>query len=364
MPRADVATSALTRLPSRASSAARRSASSVRDLLGGRHREAVDDAGARQVAEMCRQPGQALGRALQPDDAQLERGPVEVAAEHEDGVLGGRRPLAGLGGAGGQLLGDVGRHAGVRRRGGGEHRDAGRQVRQQGADAAVVRAEVVAPVGDAVGLVDHHEAGLGRQAGEGDVAEVGVVEALGRDQEDVDHAGPDLVVDALPRVAVGGVDRDGADAGAPGGGDLVAHEREEGRDDDGGAGAPGPQECGGDEVDRGLAPAGALDDERATVTLDERLDGRPLVVTQARVGAADEGLERELGLVPQRAGRTCGVGRGGGGCGGGWHASSLPRGSDRSAVVHRKRARSREDGACGLSREGASGPPADRSHGG
>ena len=112
------------------------------------------------------------------------------------------------------------------------------QVGEQGADAAVVGAEVVAPVGDAVRLVDHQQAAGRGQPGQHLVAEAGVVEPLGADQQHVDLAGADRVVDRLPLLDVGRVDGDRADAGALGGRDLVAHQGEQRRDDDGRARRP------------------------------------------------------------------------------------------------------------------------------
>ena len=111
-----------------------------------------------------------------------------------------------------ELLGDVVGDPRVGGGGGREHRDAVGQVGEQRADPAVVGPEVVAPVGDAVGLVDDEQAAGRGQPGQHLVAEAGVVEPLGADQEHVDLAGPDRVVDRLPRLDVGGVDRHRADA--------------------------------------------------------------------------------------------------------------------------------------------------------
>ena len=206
-----------------------------------------------------------------------------------------------------ELLGDVGGHPGVGGGGGGEHRDALGQVGEQGADAAVVGAEVVAPVGDAVRLVDHEQAGGGGQPGQHLVAEAGVVEPLGADQQHVDLAGGDRVVDRLPLLEVGGVDRDRADAGPLGGLDLVAHQGEQRRDDHRRAGARGAQQRGGHEVDRGLAPAGALHDERPAPVDRERLDRRPLVLAEHGVVAAHQRPEVALGLGAHVGRRSSGV---------------------------------------------------------
>ena len=65
----------------------------------------------------------------------------------------------------------------------------GRQRGEQVADAPVVGAEVVAPVGDAVGLVDHEQPGARGELGQLLLAEPRVVEPLGADQQDVDLVG-------------------------------------------------------------------------------------------------------------------------------------------------------------------------------
>ena len=91
------------------------------------------------------------------------------------------------------------------------------------------------------------------------------------------------------------VDRHRPHAGALGGGDLVAHEREQRRDEHGRPGAAPAQQQRRDEVHRRLAPAGALHDERATPAVDERLDRLELPVVELGVVAADEVAERREG---------------------------------------------------------------------
>src|SRR5690606_32298278 len=227
----------------------------------------------------------AVGEA---DHGQVQALAVEAAAQDEGGGV-----VAGL-----QLFGDVAGAAGVGGGGGGQHRDAGGQFAQQGADAPVVGAEVVAPVGDAVGLVDDDQSGSGGQAGQDAVAELGVVEAFGADQQHVDGALGDRGVGALPLLGVGAVDGVSADSGAFGGGDLVAHQRQQRGDDDGGPGSRGAAQRGGHEVDRGLAPSGALHHEDAPVPGGEGVDGPPLVLAQAGVGSG-EGAQVGLRGVTQ-----------------------------------------------------------------
>ena len=94
----------------------------------------------------------------------------------------------------------------------------------------------MAPVGDAMRLVDDQQTGARGEAGQHVVAEVGIVQPLRADQQHVDRAGADLGGDLAPLVEVGRVDRAGADAGPGGRLDLVAHQREQRRHDDGRAG--------------------------------------------------------------------------------------------------------------------------------
>ena len=196
-----------------------------------------------------------------------------------------------------ELLRDVVGDALVGGRRGRQHRDAVGQLGEQGADPAVVGPEVVAPVGDAVRLVDHEQAAGRGQPRQHLVAEAGVVEPLRAHQEHVDLAALDRRVGLLPLLDVGRVDRDRADAGALGGRDLVAHQREQRRDDHRRPAALLTQQQRGDEVDRRLAPPGALHDQRPPPVDHQRLDRRPLVVVELRVGCPS--------LGPTSARRCC-----------------------------------------------------------
>ena len=120
------------------------------------------------------------------------------------------------------------------------------------------------------------------------VAERLVREAFGGDEEAVDGVGLELGDDLVPDLLVVAVDGRGAQAAALGRLDLVAHEAEQGRDEQRRAGAPGPEQRGGDEVDGALAPAGALHDEHAATVGDEGGDGFELPVPELGGGIADE----------------------------------------------------------------------------
>jgi len=255
------------------------------DLLGRGDGERVHDAGAGQLVQGLGEPGEPLLGARRAHHAEVEALPLERAAQHHRGLA--------------ELLGDVAGHPGVRGRRGGEDRHARRELREQGAQAAVVGAEVMAPVGDAVGLVHDHEPGALGELGQHAVAEVGVVEPFRADEQDVDLARGDVGVDGLPLLEVRRVDRRGVDAGPLGGGDLVAHERQQRRDDHGRSLAELPQQRRGDEVHGRLAPAGPLHHQYAPALDDERLDRGPLVVAQPRVLPGERPQPR-FGLLAQR----------------------------------------------------------------
>src|SRR5690606_2693229 len=144
-----------------------------RGLLGGGDGQRVDDARPGEVGQVLGQPAPPGGAVRQVDDGQVQALPLQGAAQHQ-GVA-----------ARVELLGDVAGDPLVGGGGGGQHRDALGQLPQQGADPPVVGAEVVPPVGDAVRLVDDDQAGAGGQRGQHPVSEVGVVQPLRADQEDV-----------------------------------------------------------------------------------------------------------------------------------------------------------------------------------
>ena len=269
------------------------------DLLRLRDGQAVDDAAALELAEVVGQPGQPLLGGLETHHAEVERLAVELTAQDQDPSVIELVEITGFDRLNhrGELLGHVGGDPCVGGRGGGEHRDAVGQVGQHGPDPSVVGSEVMSPVGDAVRLVDDQQAGRGRQPRQHLVAEAGVVEPLRADQEYVDLTGGDCLMDGLPLLEIGRVDRDGADAGPLGGLDLVAHQGQQRRDDHRRAGTLGAEQKRRHEVDRRLAPSGALHDEGPTLVDCQRLDRGPLVVAQHRVVAAHQCPEVALGAV-------------------------------------------------------------------
>ncbi len=166
-----------------------------------------------------------------------------------------------------QLLHDLLARALVGGRGQRDARDAGEALGED-AQLAVLGAEVVAPLRDAVRLVDGEE-------GDVDLGEKRqhalLHEALGRDVEEVERAGLQLPLDGLllgegqRRVEEGRLDARGFERV-----DLILHERDQRRDDDAGA---APHE-GGDLVAERLAAARRHEDQRVAAGEHRLHDGR------------------------------------------------------------------------------------------
>ena len=111
---------------------------------------------------------------------------------------------------------------------------------EQVADAPVVGPEVVAPVADAVRLVDDEQPAACGERGSCSSRKRGLLSRSGVTSSTSTSSAASACAHVVPLVGVGGVDGHGADAGALGGGDLVAHEREQRRDDQGRPGARAP----------------------------------------------------------------------------------------------------------------------------
>jgi hypothetical protein len=273
-----------------------------RRLLRGGDGQRVDDAAAREVAEVRGQPGQPGAVGGQPEHAEPQRVPRQGTAH------GGHLHPAGA-----ELLGDVGHHPLVGRRRRRQDGCSLRQLTQQVADPAVVGAEVVAPVGDAVRLVDDQQAAAADQVGQLLLAEARVGQPLRGDEQDVDLVGGQPGGDVVPLRGVGAGDLHGPDPGARRGGDLVAHEREQRADQQGRACAPAPQQRRGHEVDGRLPPAGALDDQRPLRPLDQGGDRSVLPLPEDGVGTAGQLPEDGERLAPDVLGQLGGR-QGGAGC--------------------------------------------------
>ncbi len=155
------------------------------------------------------------------------------------------------------------------------------------------------PVADAMCLVDDEKTDPRHQLRQLLVAERRVVEPLGRDQQHVDLVAVELREHISPLVRVRRVDRDRTHTRSLCRGDLVAHERQKGRDQHGGPRAAPAKEQGRDEVDRRLPPPGALHDERPAVIVDEGMNGLELAVVEVGVVAPDQGAQHIECLCPR-----------------------------------------------------------------
>ena len=186
----------------------------------------------------------------------------------------------------------------------GHDGDAGEQAAQP-AELDVLGAEVVAPLADAVRLVDGEQGDAGR--GAPGVAQPAQPleeplghERLGRHVQQVELAGVQGAQHAarlagLERRVVGG----GADAGRQQRVHLVLHQRDERRDDDAGAGA----DHGGQLVAERLAAAGGHEHERVTAG-DQVVDD--LLLVRAVLGEAEDLAQQ--GASGARRGRGTGGG--------------------------------------------------------
>ncbi len=222
----------------------------------------------------------------------------------------------------------------------GTARPLGGKQPDQVPDAAVVRPEVVAPVGDAVGLVHHEQAHARHEVRQLLVPEPGVREALGRDQQHVHLVRREPSTDLVPLRGVRRAHGHRAHARPGGGRDLVPHEREQRGDDQRGPRAAGTQQEGGHEVHGGLAPAGALHHQGAAAVGHERLDRLELPVLESRIRPVHEPTQDSQGLLVQRgvAPRRGGLGEAGAGVGvrggvHGVHGVSMPTGPDTAGAA-------------------------------
>ena len=255
--------------------------------------------------EVARQPlGQRL--ALLARRGVHDRGPARGVAQQSfgRGVARRRRRLdqlerqvrapeavdvpARLGDA--ELLGDVLLHE---RRGGRGQRDhrGGAQLRQPLAQHPVLGPEVVAPVRDAVRLVDCDQHGLALRE---HLGEAGHRQALGRDEQEVELAVEIRAQHGLRLAAPAArVDALGAQAARAELRDLVVHQRDQRRDDQRRAAARQPRQL----VAERLARAGRHDEQRVlaqrstarqTCSWNGRNDGCPNCFCRSPSSASGE----------------------------------------------------------------------------
>ncbi len=82
--------------------------------------------------------------------------------------------------------------------------------------------------------------------------------------------------------------------------DLVAHQGQQRRDDQGRATSLFAKQLGRDEVDGRFAPAGALHEQHLLAPVDEGIDHVPLVIAEVDVGIPNAGPEQFEGVVALR----------------------------------------------------------------
>ncbi len=226
-------------------------------------------------------PGVCRGHVRHVDHGEGEALPVQWPAQ-------GQRVVA-------ELAGNVVDHPRVGGRGGRQHRCRRRQPGQHLPDPPVVRPKVVPPVGNAVRLVHHQHAKAGCQIRQHPGSEPCRVQPLRRDQQHVGAVGGDLRLDRGPLVEVGRIQCHRVNAGALGRADLVSHQGQQRRDDQGRSITLRATQRRRDPVDRRLAPPGPLHHHAATMVSDQRRDRRRLIVPQQRLRP---GQRPQLGLRP------------------------------------------------------------------
>ena len=150
-----------------------------------------------------------------------------------------------------------------------------------------------------MGLVHHEQPEPGDELGQLLLAEHRVVEPFRGDQQDVELVGLQPGGDLAPLGGVGGVDGRGPHPRAGGGGDLVPHQRQQRGDDQGGPPAAGAQQQGGEEVDRGLAPPGALHHQGPPAVAHEGLHRLELAGVEGGVRPPGEGTQQPERVLAQ-----------------------------------------------------------------
>ncbi len=175
-------------------------------------------------------------------------------------------------------------------------------------EASIVRSKVVAPVTQCMTLVDDQEAEVSCDRRKHPVSELRVREPLRGHQEHVKPSGRDGRLDLRPRLDVGGVERGSRQTGAFRSLDLVAHQAQQRRHDQGEAGVLMAADGRCRPVHRRLAPTGRLHDENPCGRLTQCCDCRLLVAPQGRIGSGerlyDVGRDLQAGRR-QRSRRSC-----------------------------------------------------------
>ena len=217
----------------------------------------------------------------QPQHAEAQRGAGERSPDGQD-VLAA---------AGAELVGHVGDHTAVRRGRRRQHRHPRGHLGDEVAQAPVVGAEVVPPVADAVRLVDHQHAEALHEGGQLVLPERGLFSRSGETSSTSTSSAASRCSSSSHSCALVELI---ATARTPARSAAATWSRIRASSGETSTVGPAPrcaQEHRRDEVDRRLAPPGALHDEGAAVVVDERLDGLELAVVELGGRVADEAAQ-------------------------------------------------------------------------
>ena len=144
-------------------------------------------------------------------------------------------------------------------------------------------------------FVDHQRTETVEQRCQDPVTELRVGQPLRRHEEDVDPIVEQQGLDGFPVLGVRGVQADRDETGPRRGGHLVAHQRQQGRDDEDRAGARIPHGARDREVHQALAPARRLHHQGSPPVGGHGTHGRQLVVFGPGVEPREDGLGRRIG---------------------------------------------------------------------
>lgn len=151
-------------------------------------------------------------------------------------------------------------------------------------------------------LVDDEEGDPIADRSEDPFKEPLVSQPFGRDEQNVDLAPLNGVLDALPVSSILGVDRLRFEAQSVGRSDLVPYQGKKRRHEKCRAHSGLSQELDGNEVDEALAPAGALNNQQPSPTFDD-VPNRLLLAASERClrqsSSAPEQVQRPSAVVVQ-----------------------------------------------------------------
>ena len=124
-----------------------------------------------------------------------------------------------------------------------------------------------------------------------------VGESLRRDEQDVHLVAPERPLDLVPLILIAGVDGARAHTHALGSKDLIAHQRQQRRDQQRRSQPALAQQLRRNEVDEALAPAGLLHHEQAPGAFDDMADRSLLAVAECGIGLPRANSEQPQGTL-------------------------------------------------------------------